>query len=281
MKIIFFGTPDIAIPSFKLLLKEHEVLALVSQPSKVHTRGNKITDCNLVKLAKENNILVLQPERISKDRNVIEKLKELNPDFFITFAFGQLLSQEILDICPTINLHASLLPKYRGACPICQCIINGDEITGITTMLTELKMDAGNILLQEEINIKDLDAVELTNIIADKAPKLLDKTIKEFNTIVPRKQDESLVSIAPKLSKEDRLIDWNKPVKQIINKIRGNVGYNTCYCYLHNTRIQVLKVKESTSGIKCLDGYIELIKIKPENKKEMFYKDWLNGLRNS
>ena len=286
VKIVFFGTPDIALRTFQHLCKKYSVLALVSQPSKVCTRGNKITDCNLVKAAKDLGMPVYQPEKISADRYVIEELKRLKPDFFVTFAFGQILSQEILDIAPTINIHASLLPLYRGACPICHAIINGDTFSGITTVLTELKMDAGDILLQEEFNIEDMDAIDLTETISYHAPALIEQTLDNFEILPRIKQIDALATYAPKLKKEDRLIDWNTVTR---NQIWGNVGYNTMYFLYKGKRVQVLECDYSNvlgdKGIvlSLEDGVhisgLKLITVKPEGKGEMSARDWANGVR--
>ena len=153
------GTPDIAVKSLEELNKnqDFEVLAVVTQPDRPKGRGNKLTPPPIKVCAAENNIECFQTEKISKDTNLIAKLKALNPDFIVTFAFGQILSQEVIDIAKfaTVNLHASLLPKYRGANPIQRCIYNGDCKTGITTMLTALELDAGDICETKEITIHD------------------------------------------------------------------------------------------------------------------------------
>ena len=157
IKIVFFATPDIALESFNFFINspKYEVLALVTQKAKAANRGKKITQRNITLTAKENNIEVFEPDRISKEPDIIEKLKALKSDFFITFAFGQILSQEVIDIPKfgIINLHASLLPEYRGANPIAQSIIDGKTKTGITTMKTALELDSGDICLQDEIEI--------------------------------------------------------------------------------------------------------------------------------
>ncbi len=157
IKVVFFGSPDIAIPSFEALLslEEFEVKALVTQPPKPSKRGKKIVDSNIKKAALSAGIDVLEPVKLSKEPEIIEKLKSYNADFFVTFAFGQILSQEVLDIPKfhTINLHASLLPKYRGANPICAALMSGDEVTGITTMITVLELDAGDICLTDKIQL--------------------------------------------------------------------------------------------------------------------------------
>ena len=159
IKIVYLGTPDIAVKSLQELSrnKNFEVVAVVTQPDRPKGRGNKLTPPPVKVCALENNIQCFQTERISKDVDLMQKLKEFNADFFVTFAFGQILSQEVLDIpkIATVNLHASLLPKYRGANPIQRCIYNGDCKTGITTMLTVLELDAGDICEMDEIIITE------------------------------------------------------------------------------------------------------------------------------
>ena len=159
IKIVFFGTPKIALKSLEYLYNSNktEVLAVVTQPDKPAGRGHKISMSPVKEFALEHNLPVFQPKSIRKEPEIIEQLKKLEPDFFVTFAFGQILSQEVLDIpkFETINLHASLLPKYRGANPIQRAIINGDKETGICTMITELGLDCGDVCLREVIKISD------------------------------------------------------------------------------------------------------------------------------
>ena len=294
ISLVYFATPDIAIPTFEYLVcsKDYNVLAVVSQPSKICKRGNKITDCTLIKHAKEYNIPVYQPEKVSKDENLLKNLRTLNPDFFVTFAFGQILSQEVIDIPTygTVNIHASLLPEYRGANPIRQAILDGKKKTGLTTMLTCLKMDAGDICLQEEINIKDMNYSELSSTIAISAISLLDKTLKGLiqGKILPLKQDESKVTYCFKSKKEDNLIDWNTPAETLYNKIRAL----DCYTYFKGKRIKILKAVKandfSLAGticsinpliIACQDTSLEVLKVQPEGKKEMDAVSWVNGAR--
>ena len=170
IKVVFFATPNIALNSFNFFInsKDYDVLALVTQKAKAQNRGKKIVEREITKIAKENNITVFEPDKISREPDVIEKLKEMKPDFFVTFAFGQILSQEVIDIpkFATINLHASLLPEYRGANPIATAIIDGKKETGITTMKTVLELDAGDICLQEKIEIThEMNVIELMDKI--------------------------------------------------------------------------------------------------------------------
>ena len=238
IKIVYMGTPDIAVESlFKLCSNsEFDVCAVVTQPDRPKGRGNKMTPPPVKVCAAQNNICCFQTERISKDVDLITKLKELKPDFLVTFAFGQILSQEVLNIpkIATINLHASLLPKYRGANPIQRCIYNGDCKTGITTMLTVLELDAGDICETKEIEItENMNDIELKDIIAKTSPELLCSTLKGLycNKLKPIKQSSDGITIAKKFQKADGLIDWKKPAYQIHNQIRSMVDFPTAYTF--------------------------------------------------
>jgi len=175
IKIVFFGTPEIAVPSLEYLIEKSDIkiLGVVTKIDKPKGRGQKLEHSPVKIAAMKHNIEVFQPKLIRKDEELIAKLKDLKPDFFVTFAYGQILSQEILDIPKhgTINLHASLLPKYRGANPIQHAIVNGDNLTGITTMMTVVELDAGDVCLKREIDIcEDMNDIELRENIAKCAP---------------------------------------------------------------------------------------------------------------
>ena len=183
INVVYLGTPQIAVNALNKLINFNDInmVYVITPNDKPQGRGYKMCAPCVKQAALKNNLKVLQTDCIRKDREIIETLKNANIDFFITFAFGQMLSQEILDIPKygTINLHASLLPKYRGANPIQRAILNGDETTGITTMITSLGLDEGDICQTEEIKIeKDMGLLALSQKISDKAPFLLYKTIK-------------------------------------------------------------------------------------------------------
>ena len=182
ISIVYFGTPDIGLKSLEHFYnsEKFEVLAVVTQPDKPSGRGNKLTPSPIKIFATEHNLPLFQPKSIRKEPEIINALKSLKPDFFVTFAFGQILSQEVLDIpkYETINLHVSLLPKYRGANPIQRAIINGDTKTGICTMITELGLDCGDICMTDPIEITpNMNCVELFEICASHSPELLEKTL--------------------------------------------------------------------------------------------------------
>lgn len=300
MKIVFLATPDITLKTFEFFInsKDYEVLALVTQRAKEEKRGKKIVERNITKMAKSYSIPVFEPDKISKDENVIAKLKALKPDFFVTFAYGQLLSEAVINIpsIATINLHASLLPQYRGANPIAQAIIDGQAKTGITTMKTVLALDAGDICLQEEIEISEsMNVIELSSIISDKSPDLLDKTLKGLydGTLKTTIQDDSKATFTKKMKKEEKIIDWTMSAIDLHNKIRGMYQLNTNHTMFNNKIIKVLKtepvpLKETTPGevlkidktgitVSTSIGSIKLITLKPEGKGEMRAFDWVNG----
>lgn len=304
ISIVFFGTPDIGLKSLEHFYnsEKFDVLAVVTQPDKPSGRGNKLTPSPIKIFAAEHNLPIFQPKSIRKEPEIINALKNLHPDFFVTFAFGQILSQEVLDIpkYETINLHVSLLPKYRGANPIQRAIINGDTKTGICTMITELGLDCGDICMTDPIEITpNMNCVELFEICASHSPELLEKTligIKE-GKLIPQKQCEEGVCFADKLKKEECEIDWSKSAKEIHNLVRGVYKCPGAFFKYQDKIIKVMEtepfeensasgktgdfIKVSKSGIdvKTGEGTLRLIKVKPEGKGEMLARDWANGLR--
>ncbi|MCQ2738752.1 MAG: methionyl-tRNA formyltransferase [bacterium] len=304
LSIVFFGTPDIGLKSLEHLYNsdKFEVLGVVTQPDKPSGRGKKLTPSPIKVFAEEHNIPVFQPKSIRKEPDIIRSLKELEPDFFVTFAFGQILSQEILDIpkYQTINLHVSLLPKYRGANPIQRAIMNGDTETGICTMITELGLDCGDICLKEPIKIdENMNCVELFEICSSQSPLLLEKTLLGIadGSIAPIHQCEDGICYADKLNKEECRIDWTKSAKDIHNLVRGVYKCPGAFFEYKGKIIKTMEtavinetadgnygdfVKISKSGIdvKTGNGILRLIKVKPEGKGEMSAYDWSNGLSN-
>lgn len=303
INIVFFGTPDIGLKSLEHFYNSDtfNVQAVVTQPDKPSGRGHKLTPSPIKQFAVEHNIPVFQPKSIRKEPDIIEALKKLAPDFFVTFAFGQILSQEVLDIpkYETINLHVSLLPKYRGANPIQRAIINGDKETGICTMITELGLDCGDICMKYPIEITpNMNCVELFELCAANSPELLEKTligIKE-GTLKPVPQCEDGVCFADKLQKEECKIDWTKSAQEIHNLVRGVYKCPGAFFDYNGKIIKVLEtepLKEDVSGeigsfvrfskqgidVKTGNGLLRLIKIKPEGKGEMLARDWANGIK--
>ena len=301
ISVVFFGTPKIALNSLEYLYSSDKisVLAVVTQPDKPAGRGQKLSMSPIKEFALEKGLPVFQPKSIRKEAEIIEELKKLNPDFFVTFAFGQILSQEVLDIpkYETINLHASLLPKYRGANPIQRAIINGDKQTGICTMITELGLDCGDVCMREVIDIPDdTNCVDLFEEISEKSPKLIEQTLEGIvsGELKPEKQCENGVCMANKLTKEETKIDWTKPAKEIHNLVRGIYKFPSAY-FVHNDKIikvlqtrvidksgkcgEFMNITKKGVEVGCGKGCLLLVKVKPEGKGEMFARDWANGLR--
>lgn len=309
IKIIYFATPDIGLKSLEYLYNSEKiaVLAVVTQPDKPAGRGKKLRMSPIKEFALEHNLPVYQPKSIRKEPDIQKTLKKYEPDFFVTFAFGQILSQEVLDIpkFETINLHASLLPKYRGANPIQRVIINGEKETGICTMITELGLDCGDICLKETIQIPDdMTCEDLWEKISVESPELLEKTLTGIyeNSLKPVPQCEEGVCTANKITKEEALIDWSRSARDIHNLVRGIYKSPGAH-FIHNGKIiKVLKteviqdsdcqcdvnkigeiIRASKDGVTMStgDGLIRLIKVKPEGKGEMFARDWYNGVKNN
>lgn len=301
IKIVFFGTPDIGLKSLEYLHKSDkiDVLAVVTQPDKPAGRGHKLQASPIKKYALENGLPVFQPKSIRKEFDIQEEFKKLEPDFFVTFAFGQILSQEVLDIpkYETINLHASLLPRYRGANPIQRAIINGDKETGICTMITELGLDCGDICQKLVIPISDtMNCEELWNEIAEKSPEMIEQTLigLKNGTLIPEKQCEDGVCMANKLTKEECEIDWCKSNIQIHNLVRGVCRCPSAFFYYNDKLIKVIETTPTNEDIPtgkirfnskdgidvgCGIGAIRLLKVKPEGKGEMSARDWFNGVK--
>ena len=298
------ATPEIAVNCLQKLLNfnDLDILAVVTQPDRPCGRGKKMTAPAVKEFADRHNIKVFQTESIKNDVELLKNLKELNPDFFITFAFGQILTQDVLDIpkIATVNVHASLLPKYRGANPIQRAIYNGEEETGITTMITALALDAGDICLQEKIKITpDMTDTELAQIISDKAPFVLYPTLKQlYNGILkPQKQDDSQMTLAKKFKKEDSVINWHQSAQQIHNHVRCMTMWPVACTKYNGSVIKILKtemvegLKETTvpgkipeiskAGIlvETGEGVILIKELKPEGKSKMDAYAWSNGAK--
>lgn len=299
MKVIFLGSPDFSAKILEYLLaSSHEVVAVVTQPDKEAGRGQKIISSPVKTLAQKHNIKVYQFNKIRLEGSV---LKQLNADIMVTAAFGQILSQENIDITPNgiINVHASLLPKYRGSSPIQWAVINGEKATGITIMKTETGIDTGDVLLMEKTPIlKDETAGELFERLSDIGGKLL---IKALDLIEAKKakftpQNHAEMSYFPMLKKEMGKIDFNNTPQQIVNLVNGLNPWPLAFIVAQNNiKIKVYKATvvnseidapngqilfaDSKNGltIKCSNGAIRLTKIQAPGGKVLDDKVFLNG----
>ena len=299
MKIIFMGTPEFAAAALKRLMEAHEVLAVVTQPDRPKGRGKKLQPPPVKEAALEKGIKVYQPEKIKKE-GFISVLKQYDADVFVVAAYGQLLSEEILYLPKygSINIHASLLPKYRGASPIQQALINGDVYSGITIMQMDKGLDTGDMILKKETEILPEDNFQTLH---DKLALLGGDAIIEALDLIEKgdaeriKQEDSLSTYAPLIKKEDGIIDWSQNAETIINKIRGFDPWPAAFSYMNGEMLKIFKA-ELTEGydkgspgeiidilkskgivVKTGDGAVVLTEIQALNKKRMLAADYLRG----
>ncbi|MEO8568235.1 MAG: methionyl-tRNA formyltransferase [Ginsengibacter sp.] len=308
-RIVFMGTPGFAVPSLKILLdNEYEIAGVVTAPDKPAGRGMKTSESDVKKFARSRNLKILQPEKL-KNPEFIWELKSLNADLQIVVAF-RMLPEIVWNMPPmgTINLHASLLPQYRGAAPINRAIMNGEKKTGVTTFKLQHEIDTGNILMQQEITIDDDEtAGELHDEMMEKGAVLLLKTINGLVSGNLKEIDQqSAFNIqpltfplhhAPKISTETCKIDWNKSTMEIYNLIRGLSPHPTAFTFLKEKKFKIFRAeKEKTKVIEiageivsdnktflkfaCSDGYISIKELQLEGKKKMNVADFIRGWRN-
>jgi methionyl-tRNA formyltransferase len=256
MKIVFFGTPDFAVPTLEKLLNNSafEVLAVVTQPDKRRERGNKLTPSPVKTFAATHNLPVWQPQRVKKNTETLTQLKQSDADVFVVVAYGQILSQKILNIpkLGCINLHGSILPKYRGAAPIQWCLYNGEKETGITTMLMDAGMDTGAMLLKATTSIGLLEnAQDLSERLAVIGADLLVETLLklERKEVEAVPQDNSEATYAPLIEKQDYGLDWSKTAVQLHNQIRG--FYPNCTATFRNKALKIT----ASAPLGFTDGY--------------------------
>ncbi len=304
MNIVFMGTPDFAVPCLKALLDSGEnVQAVFTQPDKPKGRGYKLTPPPVKELALQYKIPIYQLVSLKKGEdaeNAINVLHQLKPDLIIVVAYGKILPKEILDIPEyCINVHASLLPKYRGAGPIQWSVINGEKETGVTTMLMAEGLDTGDMLLSESTPIGENETYsELHDRLSEMGSRVLLKTIEAVknNTLSPIKQDDSLSNYAPMISKEMCIIDFNNSAKSIHNKICGLSSFPGAVTELNGKKLKIFRsvlsdekyanskpgmiVNADNFTIACGDGKcITLSEIQFEGKKRMTTQDFLRGFK--
>lgn len=297
MKVVFMGTPEFSVPVLQGLIDNYDVTLVVSQPDKRVGRHLELKNTPIKELANRYNIEVFQPEKIRLD---YQRILDEEPDIIITCAYGQIIPKEVLD-CPKygcINVHASLLPKYRGGAPIHWSIINGDKKTGITIMYMDVGMDTGDIISQEEIDILDSDDLEsVHDKLSVLGSKLLLETLPSIfdGTNDRLKQNEEEVTFAYNIKREEEHIDFNKPSREIFNLIRGLCPVPSSNAIIDNEEMKILESKigngnySGTCGeivdvtkegifVKTMDGVIILTKIKPFGKKLMDAYSYVNGI---
>ena len=306
LRIIFMGTPEFAVPSLnKLYEAGYNIVGVITAPDKPAGRGMKLTESSVKKYAVEKNLKILQPVKL-KDPDFIEELKELKADVQVVVAF-RMLPDIVWNMPPlgTINLHASLLPQYRGAAPINWAIINGEKETGVTTFKLQQEIDTGNILLQEKIEITPTETAGLLHDkLMEKGANLLLKTIRqlaegsleEIPQYSPSTVKQSTLHNAPKIFSDDCEIDWNKNVDDIYNFIRGLSPYPGAYTYLNAKKLKIFSAEKGLNGINenpgevitdnksflkfaASTGFISVKEIQLEGKKRMAVEDFLRGWR--
>ncbi|WP_455244997.1 methionyl-tRNA formyltransferase [Petrachloros mirabilis] len=299
MRIVFMGTPDFAVPSLEALLKSgDEVVGIVTQPDRPKGRGQVMALSPVKQVALRESIPILQPTKM-KDPEFLAALTAWRPDLIAVAAFGRILPPAILSLPPhgCINVHGSLLPKYRGAGPIQWAIINGETETGITTMLMDEGMDTGAMLLQEAIPIEPNDtAGSLSPKLAELGGRLLVQTIAQLKagSVVPRPQDHAKATMAPLLKKEDGVIDWALPALSIANRIRGLTPWPGAYTFFGSDRWTISKAVSSAEQSRetpgCIvavakdaitvstgEGSLTLQEIQPANSRRMTVAQYLAG----
>jgi len=297
MKIIFMGTPDFAIPSLRILVEgRHDVLAVVTAPDKQRGRGQKISSTPVKKFAVENNLPVLQPEKLKNNPKFVEDLKKFDADLYVVVAF-KILPPDVFEIPKygSFNLHGSYLPKYRGAAPIQWALINGETETGLTTFKLAEKVDTGNIYLQEEVQIKPDDNFEtLHDKLSELGAEIVLQTVNliEEGNFELKRQDDSLATPAPKITKEISKIDWNKSASEIHNLIRGLSPIPGAH-FIHKEknikvyRSQVVERNDLAPGeflqtkkelqIGCGENALCILELQQEGKKRMGIEEFLRG----
>ncbi|MGB8951344.1 MAG: methionyl-tRNA formyltransferase [Candidatus Aminicenantales bacterium] len=302
MRIVFFGSPTSALPSLQKILEAgHRVELIITQPDKPSGRGKKLTPCPVKKFALERNIACYEPERIRQDSTALEKIQRINPDINVVVAYGQIIPSSIIDLPPykSVNIHFSLLPKYRGASPVQWAILNGEKKTGITIIQLNEKMDEGDILLQREVAIFHGEyAHALESRLAQIGAELLITALSAIHQIRPVPQEHALATYAPKLHKESGCLDWTKEAAFIDRQVRALTPWPSAHTFLRGKRIIILEGREKESArhlcspgkimavskegidVCCGDGCLYLItRLQPENRKAMSAYAYALGIK--
>jgi methionyl-tRNA formyltransferase len=299
-KTIFMGNPEISIPSLIKLIEMTNCVAVYTGQDKVKGRGKKILPTPVKKTSVEYSIPVQQPETF-KNTDIIRKLEEYEPDFILVMAYGFILPKKVLDIprIAPINLHGSILPKYRGASPIHQALLNRDKKTGVTAQYMVKRMDAGDILHIEELDIlPDDNYLTLSQKLADLSSVCLEKVLIKYHNgeIKPIPQDENKASYCSKINAEDGHIDWSKSCEKIIGEIKAYYSWPHSYTYYNGDKLiikdakyksnqnvasegEIIKADKTGLDIQTGDGILSIIEIQQEKRKPLYYKDFLNGYK--
>jgi methionyl-tRNA formyltransferase len=294
-KIVFMGTPDYATVIFQELLESHyEVVALFTQPDKKVGRKQILTYPHIKQFCVDNGLSlpIYQPTTL-KDEKIINSIKSLNPDFIIVAAYGQILPKQILNIAPCINLHASLLPKYRGASPIQSAILNNDKYSGVTAMMMEETLDSGDILGFDYVKLNiNTDVLKLFNQLSNSAASLIIDILERFDNITPKKQNEAKVSFCPKITKSDGLVSFDNSMS-LYSKYKAykywpgiflESGLKLKKISLDNSDSinnegEILQIAKDHIIVGCKIGTIKIFEVQPSSKKVMSVVDYIRGAR--
>ena len=298
MRVVFLGTPAFAVPTLEALLAAgHEVICVVTQPDRPRGRGRQLSASPVKEAALRQSLPVYQPERVRRPEP-IQHLAALAPDAMVVVGYGQIIPQSVIDIPPhgIINVHGSLLPKYRGAGPIQWAIANGETRTGVTTMRIDAGLDTGDMLLKAETDIgPDETAIELNARLATAGAALLVQTLASIGSIVPEKQDPAQATYAPLLKKEDGLIGWHQPAQAIHNRVRGFQPWPGAYTRFRGRQLHIWKsrvvahdTREPVEAgrlllhplrVVCSEGALELIEVQLEGRNRIPAEAFTNGQR--
>ncbi|WP_457601430.1 methionyl-tRNA formyltransferase [Hydrogenivirga sp.] len=290
MKLLFMGTPDFAVPSLELLVRDFDLLGVVTQPDRRAGRGKKLKPPPVKELALKLGLRVFQPERV---RDLIDTLRELRPDCIVVVAYGKILPKEVLDIPPygVVNLHASLLPKYRGAAPIQRALMAGEELTGNTVMLVNERMDAGDILSREEVAVEEEDNFyTLSEKLSGRGATLLVRTLKLWfgGEIKPQPQKEEEATYAPPVQREEFRLCWKAEARSVRDRVRGL--YPNVHTTFRGERIKLLKVSveegwgepgevidEKVFRVACGEGAVRIEELISPKGKRMSGEEFVRG----
>lgn len=310
MRIIFLGTPEFAVPTLERLIeeKDFEVVGVVCQPDRPKGRGNKVVAPPVKETAVKHGIPVLQPEKLSRAKDIVQAMRDLKPDVIVMVAFGQILKEEVLHMPPmgVINIHGSLLPKYRGAAPINWSIINGDTVTGITTMQTEAGVDTGPMLLKGEVAItENMTAPELADAMSKVGADLIVTTLRGLKdgSVKPEPQNDAEATFAPIMTKEMGELDWTKSAREIHNLVRALLPWPGTSTMFRGAPLKIVTTELVKDGhgeadhpsktpgsiltenkdvvIACgAEGKerLRLITLKPQGKGDIPARSWINGI---
>lgn len=302
MNVIFMGTPDFAVPCLKNLVSAgYKVVEVVTQPDRPKGRKKELTPPPVKEAAIELDLPVFQPEKL-KEKEAVQHILSLQPDLIVTAAYGQILPKELIDLPKygCINVHASLLPQYRGGAPIHQSIIDGNQETGVTIMYMVEKLDAGDILTQVKVPIEEEDTVgSMHDKLSQAGSQLLIETIPMLlnGTVQPQKQEEAKVTYAWNIQREDEKIRWSRTSREIYNQIRGLNPWPVAYANLEEQVFKiwwarvideeqeqpvepgtVLQISEEGMDVACGRGVLRLLEVQPAGKKKMDVSDFVRGV---